>query len=60
LPKGEKVEIEGEIVETHQHFFGVATVSWIQEVPHSEEQYLVGLKFIELFGDSKEAIKGFR
>jgi outer membrane protein assembly factor BamD (BamD/ComL family) len=56
IPLSAKVQIEGEVVRTREYFTGVAKVAWIQKLPYSEDQYCLGLEFVEMTQDSRKAI----
>lgn len=56
IPLSTKVQIEGEVVRTREYFTGMAKVAWIQKLPYSEDQYRLGLEFVEMTQDSRKVI----
>ena len=56
VPLFTKVRIEGEVLRTRERFTGTAKVTWMQKLPYSEEQYRLGLEFVEMAGNSQKVI----
>ena len=56
VPLFTKVQIEGGVMRTDERFTGLAKVAWIQKLPYSEDQYRLGLEFVEITQNSHKVI----
>ncbi|GEM_PF-1145881 len=56
VPLFTKVQIEAEVVKTRERFAGTAKVAWIQKLPYAEDQYRLGLEFVEMARSSQQVI----
>lgn len=59
LAKSSKVMIQAVIPGTHEGLSGVARVAWCSKLPYTDDQYLVGLEFVQLSEVSQKLIQKY-
>lgn len=56
VPLFTKVQIEGGVAKTRERFTGMAKVVWVQKFSYAEDQYRLGLEFVEMARSSQQVI----